>query len=119
MTIEPSSAERFAAAAGRVLLVLIAATVLILIGLWLKRRYLDDDERPDRVLSSGFGLSELRAMRERGELTDDEFERARTRIVKRAQDEVAADVSAAGDPDRPPAEAARTTDVDLVREAEQ
>ena len=71
------------AAAGRVVfwcgVLLIAAAGLALAAWWLRRRLIaDDDAEP---LPMGFSLSDLRKMHERGELSDEEFEHAKRRMV--------------------------------------
>ena len=64
-----------------VLLVLIGGAVAILI-----RRRMAIDERP----TIGFTLGDLRAMRDRGEISEEEFEQARDRMVTAVRGESAA-----------------------------
>ena len=107
-------------ATGWVLLVLIAAVVLLMLGLWMKKRL---DHRGDMtsapdVAVGGFSVGELRRMRDAGEISDEEYERARERIVAGARRQMAKDTEAAGDPDRPPADAPHVKNLDLIRDAE-
>lgn len=60
-----------------VLIVLVIAAGLVLLA--LRRRLLDE---ADEVGGSGLDLKTLRAMRDRGELTEEEFERARERVLE-------------------------------------
>lgn len=61
------------------LLVLLALVVLAFMGVVWLRRWLKAEDVPTGGI--GFGLSELRAMHKRGQLTDEEFERARGKIA--------------------------------------
>ncbi|MEM1209551.1 MAG: SHOCT domain-containing protein [Planctomycetota bacterium] len=61
-----------------------AAVVLVVI-----RKSLLSDSSPSAPV--GFGLRELEAMRDRGELTEEEYQRARTRMVARLTGEDAAE----------------------------
>ena len=60
--------------------------VLVVVGFmaiaWL-RKWMKEDEVPSG--SIGFGLSELRQMHARGELTDEEYERARGKMTASAK----------------------------------
>lgn len=96
---------------GRVLLVVIAAIVLLVLGLWVKRRIVGVPEPEAPMLMGGFGIGELRKMRDRGELSDEEFERARDKLVARAKAQADAD-------DLPPDDRPRSKDLDLVRDVE-
>lgn len=60
---------------GLVLLALVVAAFVAI--LWLKR-WLKSDMTS---VSTGFGLSDLREMHRRGQLTDEEYERARGKIA--------------------------------------
>jgi hypothetical protein len=65
--------------------------------LWLKRRMQADDE-PATVNPAGFTLSDLRRLHKSGQMSDDEFERAKVKIVaaaKRAEVRESATASAA------------------------
>lgn len=107
-------------AVGWILLILIVAVVLFVVALWAKGKWFGTPERQDygEGLAGGFTVGDLRRMRDSGEISDEEFERARERIVVAARRQVEADTQAAGNPDAPPPDAPRTKDVDLIREAE-
>ena len=96
---------------GRVLLVVVAAIVLLVLGLWLKRRIVGSPEPEAPIPMGGFGMSELRKMRDRGELSEEEFERARAKLVARAK--AHADAEEVTPDDRP-----QPKDLDLVRDIE-
>ncbi len=115
-TVETSEdAQAFLGTAGRILLVLVGAIVLLLIGLWGKRRFLDDDDEGVSMGGiSGFGISELRRLRDEGQLTEEEFERARDRIVASARRDTLDEPEPASPPDRP-----RGKNLDLIREIEE
>ncbi len=101
--------------AGRVLLVVIAAVVLLVIGLWLKRKIVGEPERDVSLQAAGFGVGDLRRMHEAGELTDAEYERARDRLVARARKMANDDAGELPhEPDR-----LRGKDLDLIRNAEE
>ncbi|MEM7809096.1 MAG: hypothetical protein AAF561_13385 [Planctomycetota bacterium] len=110
---ERSDAQEFLATGGRILLVLIGAIVLLLIGLWAKRHFLDDDE-PEGISMSGFGIGELRRLHKDGKLSDAEFERARNRLVATAKREHLEDEAEA-----PPADRPRGKNLDLIRDLEE
>lgn len=59
--------------------------VLILVGgtvaLWLKRRYLQQTGASD----AGFTLSDLRELAQSGQITQEEFENARTQMIARVR----------------------------------
>lgn len=57
------------------LLVSIAAAALVF---WIRRRMLQDDYP---TVSTGFSLADFREMHQRGELSDEEFEAARARLI--------------------------------------
>ncbi len=62
------------------LLILIAfVTVASLVGLWLYRRMTRplEDDQPE----AGFTLSDLRRLHREGQMSDEEFERARGRLI--------------------------------------
>ena len=96
---------------GRVLLVVVVAIVLLTLGLWLKRRVMGEPEADGGVPSGGFGLGELRRMRDRGEITGEEYERAREKLVERAK-------AHAGTEDATPDDRASPKDLDLIRDVE-
>ena len=99
---------------------IVAAVVLLMLGLWLKRRLDARDSAataPD-VAAGGFAVGDLRRMRDAGEISDEEYERARERIVAGARRTMAKEAQAAGDPDRAPADAPHVKNLDLIRDAE-
>ncbi len=63
--------------------VLIVLVVCAFVGITWIRKWMKAEELPER--GAGFGLSELRAMHRRGQLTDEEFERAREKITSAAK----------------------------------
>ena len=67
-----------------VLLVLVGGAVAILI-----RRRMAIDERP----TIGFTLGDLRAMRDRGEISEEEFEQAREKMVRAVRGDPAPRIS--------------------------
>ena len=84
---------------------------LLLIGLivagwltvWQVRRRL---QRDDTLGNAGFTLSDLRQLHKSGQMTDEEFDRAKARVVEAARKAAARDAardpaSAANDPRRP------------------
>lgn len=73
---------------------LIASVALSLGAFWLRRRLAaQDDSEP---LTMGFSLSDLRAMHTRGELTDQEYEHAKGRMVARTRAGLADESAPAG-----------------------
>ena len=110
-----ANASSFLHVAGRALLVVTVAIVLLVIGLWLKRRILGGPEPDLSLRSAGFGVGDLRRMRDAGELSEGEFERARAKLVagaRRMANEEAGD---------PPAERdkVRGKDLDLIHDVER
>jgi len=89
------------AAAGRVIfwcaVLLIAAASLALAAWWLRGRLASEDD--SEPLPMGFSLSDLRQLHARGELTDEEFEHAKRRMVAgtRARLEVEPEASVTAD----------------------
>ena len=81
---------------------------LLLIGLivagwltvWQVRRRL---QRDDTLGNAGFTLSDLRQLHKSGQMTDEEFERAKAKVVEAARKAAARDAAASGgkDPRRP------------------
>ena len=68
---------------------------LILVGwvtVWQVRRRLT---RPDETSGAGFTLSDLRQLHKAGQMTDEEFERAKTRVVDAARRSAERDRAAA------------------------
>jgi hypothetical protein len=64
-------------------LVLIVLVVLAFVGILYIRKWMKADDEPTG--GTGFGLGELRAMHRRGQLSDEEFERAREKITSAAK----------------------------------
>lgn len=98
-----------------VLLLVVAGVVLILLTIWFRRQFLGG---PQRTLPEGtvFSLSDLRQLRADGLISQQEYEQTRDKIVQVAQKSLA---DAADDADKPPIDAPRTKDVDLIRDAER
>jgi len=112
------SAEGLTRAVPWMLLIIVAAVVLLVLAFWLKRRFFEGPQKTPDEAVGGFSLSYLRKMHAAGEMSDDEYEKTRERIVSRAQKRIREDAEKAGKaaevrPDQP-----RTKDVDLIREAE-
>lgn len=107
-------------AVGWILLILTVSVVTIVVALWVKGKWFGHPQRQDygEGLAGGFTVGDLRRMRDAGELSDEEFERARERIVVAAKRQVETETRAAGNPDAPRPDAPQTKDVDLIREAE-
>lgn len=77
------------------LIIIVLASSLVM---WIRGRMLDKDASQ----SGGFALSDIRAMHRRGEMTDEEFEKARDAIVgpmKAAAQKAADQRAAAGKAD--------------------
>ena len=58
-------------------LVLVAAVLVGLVMLWLRRKFREEDAGP----ASAFSMSSLEQMRSRGEITDEEFKALRRRVL--------------------------------------
>ncbi|MFW5681904.1 MAG: SHOCT domain-containing protein, partial [Phycisphaeraceae bacterium] len=58
----------------------VAALLLGLVWLWLRKRFQDDAGDPS--LGAGFTLQELTRLHEQGDLTDEQYERARSRVTQ-------------------------------------
>jgi len=52
--------------------------------LWLKRKISKEDP-PTSHADAGFSLSSLREMRDRGEITSEEYERTRARVIEKVK----------------------------------
>ena len=63
-----------------VALIAAAALVLGLVWLWLRKRFQDESQDPS--LGMGFTLDELARLHQRGDLTDEQYQRARSRIAQ-------------------------------------
>ena len=106
-------------ALGWVLLIIVAAVVLLVLGLWVKKKITgDDDFEPPSMVMGSFSVGDLRRMRDNGEISDEEFERARERVISDAKERQEREAERQGNPDLPPPDAPRTKDVDLIRDAE-
>jgi hypothetical protein len=57
-----------------------ASLLLGIVWLWLRKRFRDDSQ--DASLGAGFTLQELNRLHERGDLTDEQYQRARSRITQ-------------------------------------
>lgn len=67
-------------------LILMAAILLLFVlVIWIKRRV----QQPDQGQPFGFTLDDLRRMHEQGQLSEEEFERARTRLRAKLKSAVA------------------------------
>lgn len=86
-TLPPLGPELLATAGGRVpaihILMYLGAIILLAMGLaiaavWLRRRLMAD-AHPDR--NSGFTLSDLRSLRASGELSEEQYQAARTAVL--------------------------------------
>ena len=101
-----------------VLLTIVVTVVLVLLALAVKKRFSAAGDVGPSPVGGGFTVGDLRRMRDNGEISDEEFERARERIVAGAKRRLAEEAERAGNPDRPPPEAPLTKDTDLIRDAE-
>ncbi len=83
MNVQTLAQGAAGAPVGSIVLWMIVMIVMVVVGgivlLGVRRRFLDDGED---VGSGVLDLHALRAMRDRNELTEDEFERARERILR-------------------------------------
>lgn len=103
--------RRLWGAMGWILLMIIIGVVLVLLTLWFKKWLLGQPERTARH-GPGFSLHDLRRLRDSGQISPEEYERARDLLVARSHTQGA---RAAG-----PEEAAREAvkDVDVLGERE-
>jgi hypothetical protein len=83
----------------------------------LKRRFRDDGDDTPAAAAAGFTLSDLRRMHRAGQLTDEEFERAKEKIVAAAQRAAERAKPADGTVDRDSPDAIRARR--LAREAQE
>ena len=90
------------AGVGGVILWSIVLFLLLIVGFWavtrLKRRMADTGTQPGA--EAGFTLSDLRRLHREGQMSDEEFERAKAKIVEAARR--TADRDAAAKADTPP-----------------
>ena len=96
-----------------VLLLLTAFVVMLLLAMWFRRQFLGGPRRHAHE-AAGFSIADLRSMRDSGKMSQEEYELARDRLVRSAQQSLA---RMAGDDQG--ANAPQTKDVDLIREAER
>src|SRR5271154_946554 len=76
----------------RVLIALAIMMVLVLIGgfgILMFRRRLWGEEEDDNSSDVGFSLSDLREMRDRGEITPEEYEFTRARVIAKVKSSLA------------------------------
>jgi hypothetical protein len=67
-------------------LVLIVLLVLGFVAVARLRRWLkEDDDEGDAPVATGFSLSDLRRLHRQGQMTDEEFERARAKMMASAK----------------------------------
>ncbi len=71
-------------------LIAAAAILMGIVSLAIRKRMLTPDE-PDAGGGMGFTLSDLREMHRRGELTDEEFDQAKRRLIANARAELRED----------------------------
>jgi hypothetical protein len=71
------------------LAILMALVIVGGFGILLIRRRLNNEEDADASASVGFSLSELRAMRDRGELTAEEYEITKARVIDKVKSSLA------------------------------
>ncbi len=65
-------------------IILIAMVVVGLLAVsWVKKRI----QQPDEPASAGFSLDDLRKLRRDGQISDEQYERARQRLIGGLQDE--------------------------------
>lgn len=88
------------AAVGRVVfwcgVLLLSAAALALVAWVLRRRLVSEDDH--EPLPMGFSLSDLRTLHARGELSDEEFEHAKRRMVAGTRARLEVEPSAAAEP---------------------
>ena len=101
-----------------ILLIILGGVVLFVLGFWVKRQFLGGPERTVDEEAGGFSLSYLRKMHEAGELSDEEFEKTRERIVSRAQRKIAEEAETVDDRAAIRPGQTKSKDVDLIRDAE-
>ena len=72
------------------LAILLVLVVIGCVGIMLFRRKIRDTDVSTNSADAGFSLSSLREMRDRGELTPEEYERARAKVVEKVKSSLAA-----------------------------
>ena len=76
------------------LLVALAILMLLVVaggfGILMIRRRLNAEDDADASASVGFSLSDLRAMRDRGEITAEEYEITKARVIEKVKSSLAA-----------------------------
>ena len=79
--------------------ILLLIVVVGCVALMVFRRRLTEQDSGDQSMNVGFSLADLREMRDRGEITAEEYERTRARVVARVKSRMAAEP---GDKPEPP-----------------
>jgi hypothetical protein len=74
-------------------LILVVLVIAGWVTVWQVRRRLT---QPDESSGAGFTLSDLRRLHKSGQMTDEEFERAKARVVEAARRSAERDAAAAG-----------------------
>jgi hypothetical protein len=96
-----AAGELTAAERGKLLWALGILLLIVVVGgvaLMVFRRRLTEKESGNKSMDAGFSLSDLRAMRDRGEITAEEYERTRARVVARVKGRVEEPRDEAEDP---------------------
>ena len=75
-------------------LVMVALLIVgLVVVMWLKKR-IKTDEEPAAVNPAGFTLADLRQLHKTGQMSNEEFERAKARIINKAQQAAQRDAAA-------------------------
>jgi len=80
-----------------------AAILLVVIGLVVRKKFQADDEP---AIRTSFTLSDLRQMHQQGQLTDEEFDRAKKALIARSRAAYDADDGPEPEPTPPPEDTA-------------
>ena len=97
-----------------ILLLVVALVTMLLLAMWFRRQFVSGPRRR-ATEPAGFSIADLRAMRDSGRMSEEEYAAARDQLVQAAQKNMARSLGQ----DRPRADAPVTKDVDLIREAER
>jgi hypothetical protein len=111
---EPGQWPASMRAIGRVLLIVIAAVVIFVLALWAKRQFLGGGAEGTEPVTTGFGISDLRKLRDEGKLTNEEFERARDKMIAQAKKKHELDREPPVQTEHP-----ESKNLDLIRDAEE
>ena len=86
-------------------LLLVVAVLLVLLAVWLRRRFVQssNDQPP-----TGFTLHEMRQLHQEGQLTDEEYQAARAALLARSRYALADDKNQT--PDKPDSSSSRPPD---------